>query len=279
MAGHAPQLTHAGLGVGHWCTVTMAMAASKVSSRNGSGSATPSITGADPAGRCRRMASAGSTATTRRSPGSYDPLPLPRSRRCEPAPKASWTNAAMRGVRAPQSGVPVTGALVVDIAADPHGVLSAPLGRPRPPRTTGPPNRVSLHRWPDPAGVAHPVIQRPPRHRSPGDPRRRRRVVPTSAPRTPAPTKGVVTPPGSVSGGHLAAHGPQQVEPPLSASGTKRYSVSSYPSVSTVPRPFTTLGRAPCSRARRRRSWAPPRWAHRCAAATPGRHEGQRRRR
>ena len=46
------------------------MTASKLSSANGSASATPATHGAAPGGRCARMTADGSTAVTSRSGGS-----------------------------------------------------------------------------------------------------------------------------------------------------------------------------------------------------------------
>jgi hypothetical protein len=53
-----------------WWIVTHAIAASKVSSSNGSASACASIAGAAPGGRCARIVALGSTASTQRSAGS-----------------------------------------------------------------------------------------------------------------------------------------------------------------------------------------------------------------
>ena len=49
-----------------WWSENTAIAASNAPSPNGSASARPSITGADPARRCARITGDGSTATTRR---------------------------------------------------------------------------------------------------------------------------------------------------------------------------------------------------------------------
>ena len=54
------------------------MAASKLPSSNGSSSATARTTGTAPSGRWAIMTSDGSTATTSRSSGSYDPRPRQR---------------------------------------------------------------------------------------------------------------------------------------------------------------------------------------------------------
>jgi hypothetical protein len=57
-------------GSDHWCTVTVAITASKESSSNGSRSAAASSAGTAPEGRWARMPADGSTATTYRSVGS-----------------------------------------------------------------------------------------------------------------------------------------------------------------------------------------------------------------
>ncbi|MBE1583406.1 hypothetical protein H4W80_001664 [Nonomuraea angiospora] len=85
-----------------WWTVTVAMAASKLSSSKGRRSATASRAGARWRGRWARIAAEGSTATTWRSSGSYEPAPAPTLMTVRAWPsaawtRAAWTRAAMRG--------------------------------------------------------------------------------------------------------------------------------------------------------------------------------------
>jgi hypothetical protein len=77
--------------------VTMAMAASKLSSSNGSRSAVASTAGAAARGRWARIAADGSTASTYRSEGSYDPVPAPTFSTVRLAPSAACTLASIRG--------------------------------------------------------------------------------------------------------------------------------------------------------------------------------------
>lgn len=79
-----------------WCTVRMAVEASKPSSANGRSSAKACTTAPAVAGRCRIISSDGSTATTRRSAGSYDPVPAPTFRMVAAGPSAAAMRAAIR---------------------------------------------------------------------------------------------------------------------------------------------------------------------------------------
>src|SRR5262245_53766778 len=80
-----------------WCTVSTAMAASNAPSRKGRRSAVAWTTGARPAGRWWIIVHAGSTATTRRSAGSYDPVPAPTFTTDVAEPRAESMAAAIRG--------------------------------------------------------------------------------------------------------------------------------------------------------------------------------------
>ncbi len=84
-------------GGSQWWTVKHAMAASTTSSPNGNASARPPIAGAAWPARWARMAALGSTASTARSPGSYDPVPAPTLSTVLASPRAARTEAAIRG--------------------------------------------------------------------------------------------------------------------------------------------------------------------------------------
>ncbi len=65
--------------------------------REGSVSAQPRTIGADPAACCSIMVSDGSSATTSRSVGSYEPAPAPTFKIFEASPSAAWIAASHRG--------------------------------------------------------------------------------------------------------------------------------------------------------------------------------------
>jgi hypothetical protein len=73
------------------------MAASKLPSSNGSSSATALTTGAASSGRWAIITSDGSTATTSRSCGSYDPAPAPTFTTVRASPSAARIRAAILG--------------------------------------------------------------------------------------------------------------------------------------------------------------------------------------
>ena len=75
----------------------MAIAASNAPSSNGRRSAVASTAGRSRRERCARIAAEGSTATTGRSSGSYEPAPAPTFTTVRAAPSAAWTRAAIRG--------------------------------------------------------------------------------------------------------------------------------------------------------------------------------------
>ncbi len=82
---------------GQWCTVSTASAASNAPSPNGNAPATPRTTAAAPGARCPIIVSDGSTATTARSAGSYDPAPAPTFTTVRASPSARRITAAHRG--------------------------------------------------------------------------------------------------------------------------------------------------------------------------------------
>src|SRR5262249_10096903 len=80
-----------------WCTVSSAIAASNAPSRKGRASATPRTTGAASGVRCAIITPDGSTATTARSRGSYDPVPAPTSSTEAESPSAARMRRLMAG--------------------------------------------------------------------------------------------------------------------------------------------------------------------------------------
>ena len=73
------------------------MAASKAASGNGRLSAPAWTTSMPCARRCAIMVADGSTATTRRSVGSYDPAPAPTLTTVAARPRLRWMQAAILG--------------------------------------------------------------------------------------------------------------------------------------------------------------------------------------
>ena len=75
----------------------MAMTTSAHPARTGSAAALARTAGALPSGRWDSITVEGSTATTARPDGSYDPVPAPTLRMRSAAPRRADTTASQRG--------------------------------------------------------------------------------------------------------------------------------------------------------------------------------------
>ena len=80
-----------------WWTVLTARAASWLCSGSGKASALAWMTGAAPGGRWAIIVADGSTASTSRSAGSYEPVPAPTFNTDRASPSASRISAASLG--------------------------------------------------------------------------------------------------------------------------------------------------------------------------------------
>jgi len=95
--GRSPELGEPAVRISPVVHVSTASAASKLSSGNGNASATACTAGAAPSGRWAIMTSDGSTATTRRPFGSYEPVPAPTFTTLVAPARADSSCAAIRG--------------------------------------------------------------------------------------------------------------------------------------------------------------------------------------